>query len=97
MNQYKGITKDGIFLLKSLSEMLKNIQHLEEVYNVTLVSQDYERIRAHKVVLTYVSIPSGTCSRLMTRMHIMNLSIYERSIGVQWGIYGERKRLWRFP
>ena len=76
---------------------MKNMQHLEEVYNVTLVSQDYERIRAHKVVLAYVSIPSGTCSRLMTRKHILNLSIYKRSIGVQWGIYGERKRLWTFP
>ena len=78
--------------MKSSSEMLKNMQHLEEVCNVTLVSQDNERIRAHKVVLASVSIPSGTCFRLMTRMHITNLSIYERSIGVKWGIYGERKK-----
>ena len=78
--------------MKSSSEILKNMQHLEEVCNVTLVSQDNERIRAHKVVLASVSIPSGTCFRLMTRMHITNLSIYERSIGVKWGIYGERKK-----
>ena len=66
---------------------------LEEVCNVTLVSQDNERVRAQKVVLASVSIPLGTCSRLMTRIHIMNLSIYESSFGAQWRIYGERKIL----
>ena len=52
--------------------MLKNMQHFEEVCNVTLVSQDTNRIRAHKLVLASVSTPSGTC-----------LWIYERSIWVQ--------------
>ena len=32
---------------KSLSEMLKSMQHLEDVYNVTLVSEDKEKIRAN--------------------------------------------------
>ena len=92
MKQYQGMTKEREFFLKISSKILKNMQHLEEVCNMTLVSQDNERIRAHKVVLASVSIPSGTCFRLMTRMHITNLSIYERSIGVKWGIYGERKK-----
>ena len=52
--------------------MLKSMKHLEEVCNVTLVSEDNERIRAHKVVLASVNIPSGTCSSLMTTIHIMN-------------------------
>ena len=73
MKQYQGITKDGEFFLKSSSKMLKNMQHLEEVCNVTLVSQDNNRIRAHKLVLASVSAPSGSCSGLMTRIHIMNL------------------------
>ena len=55
--------------------MLKNLQHLEEVCNVTLVSDDNEGIKAHKVVLASVSTPSGTCFRLMTQLHIMNCSI----------------------
>jgi hypothetical protein len=38
--------------------MLINMQHLEEVCNVTLVSQDNNKIRADKVVLASVSIPS---------------------------------------
>ena len=55
--------------------MVKNMQHLEEVCHVTLVSEDNERIRAHKVVLPSVSTPSGTPSRLMTRIHVLNWSI----------------------
>ena len=47
------------------------MQRLEEVCNLILVSQDNERIRAQKVVLASVSISSGTCCRLMTRIHIM--------------------------
>ena len=43
--------------------MLKIMQHLEEVCNVTLVNQENERFRAHKVVLVSVSIPLGACSR----------------------------------
>ena len=62
--------------MNSSCKMLKNMQHIEEVCNVTLVSQNNERIRTHKVDLASVSIPSGTCSRLMTRMHIMNGSIW---------------------
>ena len=36
------------------------MQHLEEVCDVTLISEDNERIRAHKVVLACVSTPSGS-------------------------------------
>ena len=36
------------------------MQLLKEVCDVTLVSEDNERIRAHKVALTPVSTPSGT-------------------------------------
>ena len=57
---------------KCSSEMLRNMQHLEEVCNVTLVRQDNDRIRAHKLVLGLCEYPSGTCSRLMTGIHIMN-------------------------
>ena len=38
---------------------------------MTLVSEDNERIRAHKVVLTTVSTPEGTGSRMMTRISIL--------------------------
>ena len=65
---------------KGVSETLKNMQQLGEVDYVTLVSDNNEKIRAHKVVLASVSIPSGTGFRLMTRMHIMSWSIYQRSI-----------------
>ena len=37
--------------------MLKNMQHLEEVCNVTLVRQDNDRIRAHKLVLGLCEYP----------------------------------------
>ena len=35
--------------------MLKKMQHMEELCDVTLVSDDYDRIRAHKVVLASAS------------------------------------------
>ena len=72
VEQYKGFTKMEKCFEQCPSEILKNMQHLEEVCNVTLVSQDNDMIRAHKLVLASVSTPSGTCSRLMTRIHIMN-------------------------
>ena len=40
--------------------MLNNVQQPEEVCDMTLVSQDNERIIAHKVVLASVSTRSGT-------------------------------------
>ena len=61
--------------------MLKNMQQLGEVCYVTLVSDDDEKIRAHKLVLASVSTPSGTCSRLMTKIqHKLWINPYERSI-----------------
>ena len=51
MKQYQCITKDEDFFLKSSNEILTNMKHFQEVCNVTLVSQDNERIRALKVVL----------------------------------------------
>ena len=77
MKQDHIITKDRNIFLKSLSEMLKSMQHLEEVCNVTRVREDNERIRAHKVVLWSVSIPSGTCSQ-----YILWINPYKRSSGV---------------
>ena len=44
--------------------MLKNMQYLANFGDVTLVSEDNERIRAHNVVLTSVSTPSGTWSKM---------------------------------
>ena len=46
------------------------MQQLGEVDYVTLVSDNNEKIRAHKVVLASVSTPSGTCSRQMTKIYI---------------------------
>ena len=39
--------------------MLKNMQDLENFCNVTLISEDNERISAYNVVLASVSTPSG--------------------------------------
>ena len=75
--------------------MLKYMQHPEEVSNVTLGSEDNERIRAHKVVLSSVSTPSGPFFRMMTRLHTMKLFISKDFFskfmisGVQCRIYGE--------
>ena len=44
------------------------MQELGEVDYVTLVSDNNEKIRAHKVVLASVSTTSGTCSRLMIKI-----------------------------
>ena len=71
------------------------MQHLEDFSDMTLVSEDNERIRAQKVVLVSVSTPSGTMFRLMTRIHTMKLFIskdfFPKFIisGVQCRIYGE--------
>ena len=40
--------------------MLKNMQHMENFCDVTLVSEDNERIRAYNVIMASVSTPSGT-------------------------------------
>ena len=75
VKQDKVITRAEVFLLllKSLYEMfLKNMLQFENFCGVTLFSEDNKRIRAHYVFLASVTIPSGTCSRLMTRIHIMN-------------------------
>ena len=40
---------------KSSSDMLRNMKDLEEFCDVTLVSDDGDRIRAHKVVLASAS------------------------------------------
>ena len=69
---------------KKFMENVKNMRHLEEVCNVTLVSEDYERIRAHKVVLASVSTPSGTLSRLITRIHVLNWSISKEYLQNLW-------------
>ena len=84
--------------------MFKNTELLEEVCDVTLVSEDNERIREHMVVLAPVSTPSGTKN---TKIHTMKLCIskdYSFKIhdilgwsDVQCRIFGELKRLWRFP
>ena len=37
------------------------MQHMEEVCDVTLVSEDNERIRKHKRVLAFLISPSRTC------------------------------------
>ena len=56
------------------------MQQLGEVCYVTLVSDNDEKIKTHKVVLASVSTPSGTCSRLMTNIQYMLLiDPYERS------------------
>ena len=40
---------------RSSSKMLKKMQHKEDFCDVTLASDDYDRIRAHKVVLASAS------------------------------------------
>ena len=72
VKKYQVITKVKEFFLKNSSEMLKNMKHMEEVYSVSLVSEDNERIRAHKMVLASVNTPSSKCSILMTGIHVMN-------------------------
>ena len=64
--------------------MLKNMQHLENFCDVTLVSEDDEMIIAHNLVLASVSSPLGPCSRLMTRILIMNLSIWVEDFQNSW-------------
>ena len=75
------------------------MQHLEDASNVTLVSEDNERIRAHKVVLASVSTPSGTIF-LMDDKNTYYEIIYIKGFfsifmisGVQCRIFGEQKRL----
>ena len=97
MKQIKGFTKDGEMFGKVSKWNVEKYAAPGKGLQVTLFSQDNDRIRAHKLVLASVSTPSGTCSRLMTIIHIMNWSIYDKSIGGQWGFYGVRKRLWTFP
>ena len=60
MKQDQVFTKDREFFLNSSSQMLKNMQLMKEVCDVTLVSEDNERIRAHNLVLAPVITPSGT-------------------------------------
>ena len=57
---------------------MNNMQLLKEVCDVTLVSEDNERIRAHKVVLTPVSTPSGTV--LWWQKYILWNYAYQRLI-----------------
>ena len=47
---------------KCSSEMLKNMQHLEEVCNVTLVSQGNDRIRAQVPLVGMIPI---SCNRVV--------------------------------
>ena len=46
-----------LFLEKFKQNVKKKMQHLEEVCDGTLASEDYERIRANKMVLASVSTP----------------------------------------
>ena len=75
----QDITKDAQFLEKCKWN-IKNMQQLGEVDYVTLVSDNNEKIRAHKVVLASVSTTSGTCSRLMIKIqYILWIDPYEIS------------------
>ena len=98
MKQYQGMTKEREFFWKVQEKFWKNMQHLEEVCNVTLVSQDNERIRAHKVVLASVSTTSGTCSRLMIKIqYVLWIDPYEISnfkknyIWLIWSTMGNKR------
>ena len=55
--------------------MLKNMQHLEEVSDMTLVTEDNERIRAHKVVLASVRTPSGNDNK-NTYYEIIHIKVF---------------------
>ena len=56
------------------------MQQLGEVDYVTLVSDNNEKIREHKVVLASVSTTSGTCSRLMIKIqYVLWIDPYELS------------------
>ena len=57
---------------KKFRQNIEKYANMKEFCNVTLVSEDSEKIRAHKVVMASVGTGSWTCSRLMTRIYNMN-------------------------
>ena len=85
--------------MNSLSKMLRNRQHLEKVCDVTLVREDNERIRAHKVAVASVITTSGTIFQnddKNTYYEIIHIEGFLFKIhyilgcaGVQCRIYGE--------